>query len=36
MEDEQGYSPIFYVMLLVGIVGIVGFLCTGSALVGGM
>lgn len=31
--DEQGYPPLFYVMLIIGIVG---FFCTGSALVGGM
>lgn len=34
--DEQEYSPLFYVMLFVGIVGLVGFLCTGSAMMGGM
>lgn len=36
MEDEEGYSPFFYVALLIGFVGLVGFLCTGGALVGGM
>lgn len=34
--EEQGYSGIFYVMLILGIVGVVGFLCTGGAVVGGM
>lgn len=36
MNDEQGYSPIFYIMLIVGFIGVVGFMCTGGALVGGM
>ena len=26
MEDEGGYSPLFYVMLVVGVVGLIGFL----------
>lgn len=25
MEDNEGYSPMFYIMLLVGIVGVLGF-----------
>ena len=33
--DDPGYSPLFYVMLIIGIIGVV-FFCTGSALVGGM
>jgi hypothetical protein len=23
--DDQGYSPMFYVMLIVGIIGLLGF-----------
>ena len=33
--EENGYSPVFYFMLIIGIVGVVGFLCTGGAT-GGM
>ncbi len=36
MMEDQPYSPLFYVMLILGIIGLVGFMCTGSALVGGM
>jgi hypothetical protein len=25
MEDEQGFSGLFYVMLMLGIVGVLGF-----------
>lgn len=37
-DDDSGgeYSPVFYLMLAIGFVGIIGFLCTGGALVGGM
>lgn len=37
MMDEQGYSPLFYVMLLIGIIGLIGLLVVGGgAAVGGM
>ena len=36
MEDEGGYSGIFYVMLVIGIIGVLGFLLVGGAAVGGM
>lgn len=36
MNDDQGYSATFYVMLIIGIVGVVGFLLVGGAAVGGM
>ena len=29
MEDE-GYSPLFYIMLILGIVGVLGFLAVGA------
>ena len=35
MEDE-GYSGAFYVMLIIGIIGVLGFLLVGGAAVGGM
>ena len=34
MEEEGGYSGIFYVMLIIGIVGVLGFFVVGAA--GGM
>lgn len=35
MEDE-GYSPLFYVMLIIGIIGVLGLLVVGGGLAGGM
>lgn len=32
--DEQPYSPLFYMMLLVGIIGIVGFFLVGAVFGG--
>ncbi len=34
--EEQPYSPLFYVALILGIVGVLGFLLVGGAAVGGM
>lgn len=25
MDEQDGYSPMFYIMLLVGIIGVLGF-----------
>lgn len=25
MDDQEGYSPLFYIMLIVGIIGVLGF-----------
>lgn len=25
MDEQEGYSPMFYIMLLVGIIGVLGF-----------
>ncbi len=25
MEEEEGYSDLFYVMLIIGILGVIGF-----------
>ena len=36
MEEEGGYSGIFYVMLIIGIVGVLGFLMVGAGAAGGM
>ena len=34
--EENGYSGWFYVALILGIVGVLGFLLVGGAAVGGM
>ena len=36
MEEEGGYSGIFYVMLIIGIVGVVGFFAVAVGAAGGM
>jgi hypothetical protein len=36
MNDEQGYSGWFYVMLIVGIVGVVGFFVVAAGAAGGL
>jgi hypothetical protein len=36
MENEEGYPAIFYVMLILGIVGVIGFLVTAAGAAGGM
>ena len=37
-DQEEGYSGLFYVMLILGIVGVLGFLmvAAGAGAVGGM
>lgn len=30
MNEEEGYGPMFYVMLFLGIIGLLGLLGTGS------
>lgn len=34
-DNEQGYSPIFYIMLGLGIVGLLGFLLVAGGVAGG-
>lgn len=29
-DQEDGYGPLFYIMLIVGIIGLLGLLGTGS------
>jgi len=36
MEDESGYSGIFYVMLIIGIVGVLGFFIVAAGAAGGL
>lgn len=34
--DDQPYSPLFYVMLILGILGVVGFFAVAVGAAGGM
>lgn len=34
--NNEGYSPLFYWMLLIGIIGVLGFLIVGAGAAGGM
>ena len=34
--DDPGYSPLFYVMLIIGIVGVLGFFVVAAGAAGGM
>ncbi len=34
--DEEGYSGAFYVMLIIGIVGVLGFFVVAAGVAGGM
>jgi len=36
MMDEGGYSGAFYVMLIIGIVGVLGFFIVAAGAAGGM
>lgn len=36
MEDERGYSGIFYLMLITGIIGIIGFFMVAAGAAGGL
>lgn len=36
MEDEGGYSGLFYVMLIIGIVGVLGFFVVAAGAAGGL
>jgi hypothetical protein len=36
MDNGQEYSPIFYIMLILGIVGVVGFFLVAAGAAGGM
>ena len=35
-EDDNGFSNLFYIMLAIGIAGIVGFLVVAAGAAGGM
>ena len=34
--QEEGYSPLFYIMLGIGLLGLFGFLATAAGAAGGM
>ena len=34
--DEEGYSGAFYVMLIIGIIGVLGFFVVAAGAAGGM
>lgn len=36
MDNNEGYSPIFYWMLVIGIVGAIGFAVVAIGATGGM
>ena len=36
MDDGNGYSDLFYIMLAIGIVGVVGFLVVAAGAAGGI
>lgn len=36
MNEEEGYSGLFYVMLIIGIVGVIGFFIVAAGAAGGM
>lgn len=30
MQDQDGYSGLFYIMLVIGIIGVIGFIITAA------
>lgn len=36
MDDGEGYSPVFYMMLVLGMVGLIGFFLVAAGAAGGM
>lgn len=36
MKEEDGYPAIFYVMLVIGIIGLLGFFMVAGGAAGGM
>ena len=34
MMEEQGYSQLFYVMLVLGVIGVVGFILVAASVPG--
>jgi hypothetical protein len=36
MDEENGYSGMFYVMVILGIIGVVGLLAVGMMAEGGL
>lgn len=36
MMEDEGYSGLFYVMLIIGIIGVLGFFIVAAGAAGGM
>lgn len=36
MQEEDGYSVVFYVMLTIGVIGVIGFFAVAAGAAGGM
>jgi hypothetical protein len=36
MDNNEGYSPIFYVALILGVVGLLGFVLVAAGAAGGL
>ena len=36
MDNNEGYSPLFYWMLLIGIIGVLGFFVVAAGAAGGI
>ena len=36
MEEESGFSNLFYIMLVLGIIGVIGFLVVAAGAAGSM
>lgn len=36
MNNNEGYSPIFYVALILGVVGLLGFVLVAAGAAGGL
>ncbi|GIV68128.1 MAG: hypothetical protein KatS3mg048_0990 [Caldilinea sp.] len=36
MHGENGFSEIFYIMLIIGIIGVIGFFVVAASTIGGM
>lgn len=36
MHGENGFSEIFYIMLIIGVIGFIGFFVVAAGAIGGM
>jgi hypothetical protein len=35
MQEQEGYSTLFYVMLVLGVIGVIGFIFVAAGVPGG-